>query len=158
MVIILNINLFDFLSEREGFGINTDLLDTNILNLSVVVGVLVYYGKSILAEYAQNRKDSILRSLQEADNKFKEASDNLAFAKQQFEIAKEKSEQIRNQGFVIAGQTSKKLLDAVEEDIKRLKDSVLSAIRFEEEKSVSEVVQSLYISFNIYVCCFPFFF
>lgn len=44
---ILNINLFSFLSEREGFGINTDLLDTNILNLSVVVGVLVYYGKSI---------------------------------------------------------------------------------------------------------------
>lgn len=44
---ILNINLLNFFSEREGFGINTDLLDTNILNLSVVVGVLVYYGKSI---------------------------------------------------------------------------------------------------------------
>ena len=112
---------------------------------------------TIVSEYAQNRKDSILRNLQEADNKFKEASDNLAFAKQQFEVAKEKSEQIRSQGLVIAGQTSKKLLDAVEEDIKRLKDSALSAIRFEEEKSVSEVVQSSRVFSNIYLFYFPIF-
>lgn len=46
-MISYNINLFNFLAEREGFGINTDLFDTNILNLAVVIGVLVYYGKSI---------------------------------------------------------------------------------------------------------------
>lgn len=104
---------------------------------------LRFYGNFFLtkvSDYAKSRKDSILRNLQEADNRFKEASDNLAFAKDQFEIAKEKAEQIRSQGFVIAGQTSKKLLEAVEDDIKRLKESTLSTIRFEEEKSVSEVV------------------
>lgn len=47
---IVNINLLNLVSEREGFGINTDLFDTNILNLSVVLGVLVYYGKSIRFE------------------------------------------------------------------------------------------------------------
>jgi F-type H+-transporting ATPase subunit b len=40
-----NINLFVLLSESKGFGINTDIFETNILNLSVVIGLLIYYGR-----------------------------------------------------------------------------------------------------------------
>lgn len=40
---IYNINMF--ISEVKGFGINTDIFETNILNLAVVVGVLIYYGR-----------------------------------------------------------------------------------------------------------------
>lgn len=42
---INNINIFSFISNKEGFGINSDILETNILNLSVVIGVLIYYGR-----------------------------------------------------------------------------------------------------------------
>ncbi len=42
---ILNVNLLSIVSESEGFGINTDIFETNVLNLSVVLGVLVYYGR-----------------------------------------------------------------------------------------------------------------
>lgn len=38
---IYNINICMFISEHRGFGINTDLFETNVLNLSVVIGVLV---------------------------------------------------------------------------------------------------------------------
>ena len=43
-MIIDNINVFTIISE--GFGINTDIFETNILNLSVVIGVLIYYGRT----------------------------------------------------------------------------------------------------------------
>ena len=46
-VIILNMNLLSIVSKHEGFAINTDLFETNILNLVVVIGVLVYYGRSL---------------------------------------------------------------------------------------------------------------
>lgn len=42
---IYNVNFFGIISETETFGFNTDLFETNILNLSVVIGVLVYYGR-----------------------------------------------------------------------------------------------------------------
>jgi len=42
---ITNINLFTFVSHVETFGINNDIFETNILNLSVVIGVLIYYGR-----------------------------------------------------------------------------------------------------------------
>jgi hypothetical protein len=42
---LFNVNLFSIMSESEGFGINTDIFETNVLNLAVVLGVLVYYGR-----------------------------------------------------------------------------------------------------------------
>lgn len=75
----------------------------------------------------------------------REAEENLAFAKKNFELAKVKSEQIKAQGLALSVQTSKTLLEIVDEDIKRLKASNLSTIKFEEEKSINEVVcQILY--------------
>lgn len=86
--------------------------------------------------------------MQDADNKFREAEENLAFAKKNLELAKVKSDQIRSQGFALSTQTSKVLLDSIDEDIKRLKSSSLSSIKFEEEKSINEVCQKLtYLAF-----------
>jgi len=44
-VIIQNTNIIGLIANKEGFGINTDIFETNVLNLSVVIGVLIYYGR-----------------------------------------------------------------------------------------------------------------
>lgn len=67
----------------------------------------------------------------------------MLFAQKNFEIAQLKAKEIRDQSIVVSMQTSKNLLSAVDEDIKRLKISNLSFIKFEEEKSISEVVYIL---------------
>jgi F-type H+-transporting ATPase subunit b len=36
------------MAERS-LGFNTNLLDTNLINLAVVIGVLVYFGKGVCA-------------------------------------------------------------------------------------------------------------
>jgi|688.fasta_scaffold48198_5 F-type H+-transporting ATPase subunit b len=45
-MIINTINVFTIISETKSFGINMNIFETNILNLSVVIGVLVYYGRA----------------------------------------------------------------------------------------------------------------
>jgi hypothetical protein len=45
-MVINNINIFTIISKADHFGINTDIFETNILNLAVVVGVLIYYGRA----------------------------------------------------------------------------------------------------------------
>lgn len=60
------INIFNFISESEGFKINTDIFETNVLNLAVVIGVLVYYGRSLFTArrllnlYSINLQDDII--------------------------------------------------------------------------------------------------
>jgi hypothetical protein len=35
---------------NNSFGLNTNLLETNLINLAVVVGLLVYFGKGVCAD------------------------------------------------------------------------------------------------------------
>lgn len=137
------INLLTLLSEREGFGINTDIFETNILNLSVVIGFLFYYGKSVLTDIVKSRKETILKNIQDAENKFREAEEKLLLAKNNLDNAKLKADQIRTQSSILSSETAKNILKSIEEDIKRLKMSNLSTIRLEEERSINEVCQKL---------------
>ena len=34
----------------NNFGLNTNLLETNLINLAVVLGLLVYFGKGVCAD------------------------------------------------------------------------------------------------------------
>lgn len=47
---INNINILNLIAEHKGFGINTDIFETNILNLAIVIGVLLYYGKGTFSK------------------------------------------------------------------------------------------------------------
>jgi len=44
---IISLNNWDL---AESFGFNTNILETNLINLAVVIGVLVYFGKGVCAE------------------------------------------------------------------------------------------------------------
>ena len=47
----------------QEFGINTNILETNIINLTVVIGVLIYVGGDVLNSLLKTRKENILKSL-----------------------------------------------------------------------------------------------
>jgi F-type H+-transporting ATPase subunit b len=127
----------------EGFGINTNLLETNVINLAVVVGVLIYFGGDVLTSLLTNRKETIMKSITDAEVRFQDATDKLNNAKEQLELAKTKAAEIRAQGLVTAEQGAKTLLERAEEDIKRLEETKQTTIRVEEEKAVNQVCEKV---------------
>lgn len=96
-----------------------------------------------LIDTIKNHKETILRNIQEAENKFKEAEENLLLARKNLETATNKAEEIKIQGNLLSRETLKNLLEAVDEDIKRLKKINLSTIKLEEEKSINEICLKL---------------
>jgi F-type H+-transporting ATPase subunit b len=125
----------------EGFGINTNLFETNIINLSVVIGVLVYFGGDILKSLLANRREMILKSITDAEERYADAIAKLNDAKEQLNVANTKAEEIRAQGLVTASKGTANLLARAEEDIKRLEEAKQATIRFEEEKAVNQVCE-----------------
>jgi F-type H+-transporting ATPase subunit b len=123
----------------EGFGLNTNLLETNVLNLAVVIGVLVYFGGDVFSSILNDRKELILKSLNDAEERYQEATAKLAKAKEQLETAKTKAEEIRVQGLLTAEQGKANLLERAKEDINRLEEAGQVSLRFEEEKAMQEV-------------------
>jgi len=128
------------LAEAEGsFGFNFDIIETNIINLAVVIAVVLYLGSDVLSSLLQERKQRILSTIQSADERFVEAQQKLEQAKQKVQAAKTKAVEIRQQGNTAATLATKTLFERTEEEIRRLEETKQSSLRFEEEKAFSQV-------------------
>jgi F-type H+-transporting ATPase subunit b len=58
----------------HGFGFNTNILETNVINLAVVIAVVSVV--DAVRELLKNRKETIINNLREADNRANEALEN----------------------------------------------------------------------------------
>lgn len=125
------------------FGFNFDVIETNILNLGVVIAVVIYLGGDVLTSLLNDRKQKILGTLKSADERFLEAQQRLEEAKQKVQIAKTKAIEIREQGNKTAIQAAKTLFERTEEEIRRLEEVKQATLRFEEENAMNQVRQQV---------------
>ena len=130
-------------SAREGFGFNGNILETNILNLSVVVGIVVSFGGDALKALLENRRQTVLSTLEQANQRAKEAKQRLEAAVAQLELAENKSKDIRQQGSSAAEKEKRDLLAQTETDIKRLEESKEETISLQQQKAVAQVSQQV---------------
>ena len=137
------LTLFAHIPSGEGFGFNGNILETNLINLSVVIAVVVSFGGDALRSLLDNRKQTILNNLQEADQKAKEAEEKLTKARAQLELAKKKAIEIREQGVVTAEQEKKQAIRQMQEDVSRLNEIKQETIRFQQQKAISQVSQQV---------------
>jgi F-type H+-transporting ATPase subunit b len=132
-------NMFNTFSLAEGFGLNTNILETNIINLAVVLGVVITFVGDALRSLLKNRKETILNNFREADQRANEAQEKLNQAKLQFESAQKKAIQIREQGIITADQEKKQTLRQTKEDIARLDQIKQETIQLQQQKAMNEV-------------------
>ena len=86
--------LFTFASE--GFGLNLDLFETNIINLAVVIFGLYKFLPGFLGKILEKRRTTILTDLKDAEERLSKAKNSLSKAKDELASAKQKAEKIRN--------------------------------------------------------------
>nr|QWW92343.1 ATP synthase CF0 subunit I [Ptychanthus striatus] len=125
------------------FGLNTNLLETNLINLGVVLGLLVYFGKGSLSNLLKNRKLTILNTIRDAEERYKDAAYKLNQAKNRLQQAKTKADDIRISGLSQMDREKKELIDSADGDSKRLEDSKNATIRFEKQRAIEQVRQQV---------------
>jgi hypothetical protein len=77
--------IFGFSNE---IVINTNIFETNIVNLLILFGFLIYIGKGFLNNAINKRKDQILKTLEILQNNFKKAKSTFLHSRKQFEQVK----------------------------------------------------------------------
>ena len=80
----------------QGFGLNLNVFETNIINLAVVVFGLYKFLPGFLGKILERRRKSILSDLKEAEERLAQAQDSLLQAKNELSSAKQKADKIRN--------------------------------------------------------------
>jgi len=130
-------------SLAEGFGFNTNLLETNVLNLAVVLPIVFSLAKDTLTSILDNRREKILSSLRSADDRFKQAQLELDAAKAELALATEKVKEIQAQGRTTLEALRLEEAKRYEELHKRFDDLKEETVRLEEEKVVNAFRQQL---------------
>nr|YP_010731981.1 ATP synthase CF0 subunit I [Kalinella pachyderma]WDY12895.1 ATP synthase CF0 subunit I [Kalinella pachyderma] len=132
-----------YLPLGEGFGFNGNILETNILNLGVVLGIVVSLGGDALRSLLENRKQTISKNLEQAEKRAQEAKERLTQAKFQLETAQKKAVEIAKQGKISAKKERKDSVKRKREEIYRLTEKKEETLRVEEQKAVSQVYRQL---------------
>ena len=131
---------------RQGFGLNTNLLETNVLNLAVVIGVVIKVVGDSLRSLLEQRRRTILSTLQEADLKAKEANQRLEAAQRTLEEARSRVQEIRIQTVQAVEREKSVAQSQLERDLRRLRDRRDQAIQIERQRTtqlISYQVSSL---------------
>ena len=79
-------------------NLNINLLETNLVNLAIVIGVLFWFLRGFLGGILERRRSAILQDLQDAEARLKTATEELIKAQSELAAAQQKAEQIRVDG------------------------------------------------------------
>jgi len=135
--------IFTLLAEHEGIGLNLDILETGLLNILALLAILVYTGRDFLGSLLEERKTTIVKSVQDAEDRLNESQNRLAEAKKQLEQATIVISEIKNET-----TTTKKLLlksDAYEakKDLGIRFERALATFRSKERQIFLEIKQQI---------------
>jgi F-type H+-transporting ATPase subunit b len=127
------------LLATEGFGLNLNLFETNILNWAVVVFGLYKFLPGFLGKMLQKRREGILLELKDAEDRLVNATKALEKAKKDLSLAEEKASQIKADSLKrsesIRMESEKKAI----EEMARIKQSAISDESSEASRAISQL-------------------
>lgn len=135
--------IFTLLAEEEGISLNLDILETGLLNILALVAILVYAGKDFLGSLLEERKTTIVKGVQDAEDRLNEAQKRLSEAQKQLDQANLVIGEIKNETIA----TKKVLLESdayqAKKDLKIRFERALATFRSKERQIFLEIKQQI---------------
>nr|YP_010574097.1 CF0 subunit I [Caladium lindenii]YP_010632919.1 ATP synthase CF0 subunit I [Syngonium podophyllum]QHN54680.1 ATP synthase CF0 B subunit [Syngonium angustatum]UZH93941.1 CF0 subunit I [Caladium lindenii]WBP64755.1 ATP synthase CF0 subunit I [Syngonium podophyllum] len=122
-----------------GFGFNTDILATNPINLSVVLGVLIYFGKGVLNDLLDNRKQRILSTIRNSEELRKGAIEQLEKARARLRKVETEANEYRVNGYSEIEREKENLINATCDSLERLENYKNETLLFEQQRAINQV-------------------
>jgi F-type H+-transporting ATPase subunit b len=127
----------------HGFGLNTRFLETNVLNLAVVLVIVVTVVGDAFKALLDQRRTIILLALKEADLKSIDAQKEIEEALATLEISRLRAKEIRDQAVRTVEQENVLREQELKKSINRLKESSSQSIQLERQRIVQSIVQEV---------------
>jgi len=132
-----------FSLSHTGFGINTNILETNVLNLGVVIAFVIVNGGKAFNEALNTRRERILKTMARAEEKYQQAQALLQESKVNFAGVKYKALRIRSDGRVFLKRLNLLLLQEARQEERRLRKTEYEKRLLVEKKGFSFIQSRL---------------
>lgn len=124
---------------EAGFGFNFSLLDTNLINLVIIISVLIYFGRGFLGKTLSERRSQIEADIKAAEDRKRQAASALAEEQQKLAQAKAEAERIRQQAQESAERAKAAILAEAEAEVARMQASASQDITSQQERIAREL-------------------
>ena len=135
--------IFTLLAEQEGISLNTDILETGLVNILALIAILIYTGRDFLGSLLEERKTVIVKGVQDAEDRLNEAKKRLSEAEKQLNQANLVISEIKNETIA----TKKIILDAdalqAKKDLTIRFERALATFKSKERQIFLEIKQQI---------------
>nr|YP_009700166.1 AtpF [Justicia flava]QEP94717.1 AtpF [Justicia flava] len=147
----------------RSFGFNTDILATNPINLSVVIGVLIFFGKGVwfgkglwkfenerkdnllsLNDLLDNRKQRILNTIRNSEELRRGSIEQLERARARLREVETEADQFRVNGYSEIEQEKCNLINSTYKTLEQLENYKNETLQFEQQRAINEVRQRVF--------------
>lgn len=135
--------IFALLAEHEGIGLNTDILETGLINIIALIGILIYTGKDFLGSVLEERKTTIINGVQDAEDRLSEAQKRLTEAESQLSQATLVIKDIREETITTKKALLKTDAFQTKKDLDIRFDRALATFNSKERQIFSEIKQQI---------------
>nr|YP_010475476.1 ATP synthase CF0 B subunit [Corydalis mucronata]UVH69763.1 ATP synthase CF0 B subunit [Corydalis mucronata] len=136
--------LLGYWPAAGSFGLNTDIFATNPINLSVVLGVLIFFGKGVLSDLLDNRKQRILSTIRNSEELRGGALKQLEKAKIHLGKVETEADEYRVNGYSEIEQAKLTLSNSTSKNLEQLENSKNQTIQFEQQRAINQVRQRVF--------------
>nr|YP_010447354.1 ATP synthase CF0 B subunit (subunit I) [Primula amethystina subsp. argutidens]UTT72423.1 ATP synthase CF0 B subunit (subunit I) [Primula amethystina subsp. argutidens] len=126
------------------FGFNTDILATNPINLTVVLGVLIFFGKGVLSDLLDNRKQKILNTIRNSEELREGAIEQLEKARARLRKVEMEADEFRVNGYSEIEREKLNLINSTYKTLEQLENYKNETIHFEQQSVINEVRQQVF--------------
>nr|QXE45753.1 ATP synthase CF0 B subunit [Haloragodendron glandulosum] len=126
------------------FGFNTDILATNPINLSVVLGVLTFFGKGVLSDLLDNRKQKILNTIRNSEELRGGAVERLEKARARLRKVEMEADRFRVNGYSEIEREKLNLINSTDNTLEQLENYKKETIHFEQQRAINQVRQRVF--------------
>nr|YP_010512129.1 ATP synthase CF0 B subunit [Myrocarpus frondosus]UXL83453.1 ATP synthase CF0 B subunit [Myrocarpus frondosus] len=130
--------------SARSFGFNTDILATNPINLSVVLGVLIFFGKGVLSDLLDNRKQKILKTIRNSEELREGAIEQLEKARARLRKVEMEADRFRVNGYSEIEREKLNLINSIYKTLEQLENYKNETIRFEQQRAINQVRQRVF--------------
>ncbi|HBW57563.1 MAG TPA: ATP synthase F0 subunit B [Oscillatoriales bacterium UBA8482] len=121
------------------FGLNTNILETNLINLAILIGVLVYFGRGFLGKILSQRRSAIEEAIKEAEQRQEQAQASLAEQQQKLSDAQTDAQRILSEAEARAKTVADLVLSKAAEDVERMKATASQELDSERERVIAQL-------------------
>jgi F-type H+-transporting ATPase subunit b len=130
-------------AEEGGLGFDFNILETNLINLVIIIGVLYYFGGKFLGKTLSTRQSAIKTEIVDAEQRKQKAAAALAEQQQKLAQAQEEAKRILAEAQTTAERSREVILAQAATDVERMRATAAQDMSSQEARVMRELQQRI---------------